>query len=298
MKSKVNLHVHTNYSDGIKTVFEVVSELKNGEIEYFAITDHDNIDSFYEAVGYAEKFNMKYFCGIELSCRFIHGEIGFDDLCGCHILGLGINADEMQKRQKRHNEIKRINMQKLYESLIADGFNLGTISANPTRKDIIKALVDKGYTNDKKDCKKDILSKPEYRQYADNSMGVQTAIQTIKECGGLAIWAHPFKAPGFGRREILDEKQISELLDLMIKYGLDGIEAYYSHIVESPRFQVNEYTAKQIRFLEKLADSKKLIKSIGTDYHRQENTSFDVEGIIPDESIITCLESRTENKNV
>jgi len=286
MKSKVNLHVHTNYSDGKKTVPEVVSELKNGGIEYFAITDHDTMDGSLEAVEYAEKYKMRYFSGIELSCRFSNGEIGFDDLYGCHILGLGIKTDEMQKKLKLHNENKNIKAQKLHELLVADGYNLDPINTNTTIKNIRTELINKGYAEDKNDCKTRIFRADAYRQYANNNMDVQTAIQTIKECGGLAIWAHPFEAPGLERKEELNEKQISELLDLMCNYGLDGIEAYYG-----------KYTAEQIRFLENLADSKKLIKSIGTDYHK-ENTSFDVEGIIPDETIIACLENRTENKNV
>ena len=262
MKSKVNLHVHTKYSDGGKTVPEVVSALKDAGIEYFSITDYDTVDGSLEAAKYAEKYEMKHFNGIELSCRFTNGEIGFDDLCGCHILGLGIRVDEMKKRQEVHNEIRRINMQKLYISLVDNGYNLGTINANPTKKDIIKELVAKGYAIDKKDCITNILSAPAYRQYIKLNMDVQTAIQTIKECGGLAIWAHPFKMSSSGQRKELNNRQISELFDLLCNYGLDGIEAYYQHF--------SECTAEQIRFFETLADSKKLIKSIGTDYHHKE----------------------------
>jgi predicted metal-dependent phosphoesterase TrpH len=287
MKSKVNLHIHTTYSDGGKTVSEAVSELKNAGIEYFAITDHDNVNGSFEAAEYAEKYKMKYFNGIELSCKFMNGEIGFDDLCGCHILGLGIKAGEMQRKQKEANEGKSIKRRKLYELLIADGYNLGPLD-DPTVKNIINEIIARGYDTEKKDSKKKILRDDKYRQYANLNMDVQTAIQTIKDCGGLAIWAHPFKAPGFVRREELNEDQISELLDLLCGYGLDGIEAYYHH-------SVGDYTEDKIRFLESLADSKKLFKSIGTDYHSvkiEDKIFFDVEGIIPDEAIIAALESR------
>jgi len=298
MKSKVNLHMHTNYSDGTETVSKVVSELKKAGIEYFAVTDHDTVNGCLEAAEYAEKYKMKHFNGIELSCRFTNGEIGFDDLCGCHILGLGIKVDEMKKRLKAHSEIKHINIQRLYKLLTDDGYDLNQINTIPARKDIIKVLVDKGYAKDKIDCKKNIFSKPSYRQYANYCMDVQTAIQTIKECGGISIWAHPFIASGPGRKEILVEKQISELLELLCNYGLDGIEVYYRYKIDTVIIKDEEHLAEKIRFMENLADSKKLIRSIGTDYHGQENFSFDVEGIIPDEAIIACLENRTENKNV
>jgi len=57
-----------------------------------------------------------------------------------------------------------------------------------------------------------------------------------------------------------------------------------------------DYTSDRIKFLESIADSKKLLKSIGTDFHWKGSSeykiSFDVEGINPDETIITVLESR------
>jgi predicted metal-dependent phosphoesterase TrpH len=290
MKSKVNLHVHTKYSDGDKSVSEVVSKLNDAGIEYFAITDHDSVVGNFEVAKYAEKYNMKYFNGIELSCRFLHGAICPDDLCGCHILGLGIKIDEMQKRLKKLNEIKSIKVQKLFKLLVTDGYNLDSANIDSTFKSIIKKLIDNGYAKDKNDCKTRILYKAPYRQYYIPNMDVQTAIQTIKECDGLAIWAHPFKVPDSERREGLNKEQVSELLDLLCGYGLDGIEVYYQH-----------FTIEQIRFLENLADSKKLSKSISTDYHKVRNgvedeIFFDVEGIIPDETIIADLESHMENK--
>jgi predicted metal-dependent phosphoesterase TrpH len=214
MKSKVNLHIHTKYSDGGKTISEVIQGLIDAGIEYFAITDHDNVDANHEAAEYAKKYKMKYFSGIEISCRFMHGEIGFNDLCGCHILGLGIKAREMQEKLKAR-ESNNIEARKLHELLVANGYDLEPINSNPTHRNIRNELIAKGYATDKKDCKTKILCKEPYRQYANLNMDVKVAIQTIKECGGLAIWAHPFKAPGFTRREVLNEEQISKLLDLM-----------------------------------------------------------------------------------
>jgi predicted metal-dependent phosphoesterase TrpH len=276
--------MNVKYSDGDKTVSDIVSKLKDAGIEYFAITDHDTVEGNFEAAKYAEKYKMKYFNGIELSCRFLHGEIGTDDLCGCHILGLGIKANEMQKRLKAQDENKIIKVRKLFELLAADGYNLEMANIDSTFKSIINELIANGYAADKKDCQTRILCKDAYQQYIKPKMDVQVAIQTIKECGGLAIWAHPFRAPNAERG--LTKEQISELLDLLCGYGLDGIEVYYQN-----------FMAEQIMFLDDLANSKKLFKSIGTDHHRtkigaEDKIFFDVEGIIPDEAIIAALESR------
>ena len=45
MIQRYDLHIHTKYSDGELDVFELLNELKENKINYFSITDHDNIDS-------------------------------------------------------------------------------------------------------------------------------------------------------------------------------------------------------------------------------------------------------------
>jgi predicted metal-dependent phosphoesterase TrpH len=293
MKSKANFHIHTKYSDGGKTVPEVISAIKDAGLEYFSITDHDTVEGNFEAAEYAEKYNMHHFNGIEMTCQFSHGEIGLDDSCGCHILGLGIDADKLQKMLKIIWENKNTKARKLHELLVTGGYNLEPIYKKPTHNEIRNELIAKGYAKDKGDCNANILLKDAYRQYAFVNIDVRAAIQTIKECGGLAIWAHPFKVSRFGQRKELNNKQISELLDLLCGYGLDGIEAYYQHH--------SDCTSEQIMFFETLANSKKLLKSIGTDYHhkkRSDQIFFDVEGITPDEAIIDYLKGRREKKNV
>jgi predicted metal-dependent phosphoesterase TrpH len=292
MKSKANLHIHTTHSDGGKTVAEVISALKDAGLKYFAITDHDTVEGNFEAAEYAEKYNINHFSGIEMTCQFSHGEIGLDESCGCHVLGLGLNAVEMKKRLKIAWDKKNIEARKLHEALVADGYNLEPMHENLTHGYIRRELIAKGYAKDKGDCYESILFKDAYRKYAFVNIDVQKAIQIIKESGGLAIWAHPFKVSCFGRRKELNNKQISELLDLLCGYGLDGIEAYYQHH--------SDCSPEQIKFFESLANSKKLLKSIGTDYHHKKISDqifFDVEGITPDETIIDYLESRKENKN-
>ena len=64
----------------------------------------------------------------------------------------------------------------------------------------------------------------------------------------------------------------------MIEYGVEAIEVYYQL-----------YDVQQIQFLEALATTHKLRKSIGTDYHgvdMREVLFFEKEGIQVDESIV------------
>ena len=55
MKTNINLHIHTEYSDGGKTVAEIVTGLKAAGVEYFSITDHDQIHGNIEAAELAKQ---------------------------------------------------------------------------------------------------------------------------------------------------------------------------------------------------------------------------------------------------
>lgn len=51
----VDMHIHTNNSDGQYSTIEIVEMLKKLDVELFSITDHDNVDSCLEL----EKINLQ-----------------------------------------------------------------------------------------------------------------------------------------------------------------------------------------------------------------------------------------------
>ncbi|MDR3293132.1 MAG: PHP domain-containing protein [Clostridiales bacterium] len=298
MKSKINFHIHTTHSDGGKTPAEVVALLAETVVEYFAITDHDKVTGNIEAAEAAVQYGLKHIGGIELSCCFADGEIGFDESWACHILGLGIDAAKMQAELTRIEAEKDVQFRKLFDLLVADGYNIDikrvTINGKiPARKTLSKELINKGYANSGDECYEKILNTERYRKYAKIKPTIKDGIDVIHACGGLAVWAHPFGVTRGGKREIARE-QVVELLRSMIDYKIDGIEAYY-----------HKYSAERIRLLEALADQNKLLKSIGTDFHcssfdeekhpeyialrQRESIVFDVDGIEPNESIVKGL---------
>lgn len=57
MKSVVNFHIHTVFSDGGKTVGEIVQGLKDSGVKYFAITDHDRVGGNIEAASVSLNMN-------------------------------------------------------------------------------------------------------------------------------------------------------------------------------------------------------------------------------------------------
>ena len=93
MKNIIDLHIHTNYSDGNLSPKQVIDKaLKNG-ITLISITDHDTIDAYNdELYNYAKSKNITIINGIEIST--------YVDKIGFHILGYGFDINNKELKEK------------------------------------------------------------------------------------------------------------------------------------------------------------------------------------------------------
>lgn len=65
---KANLHVHTNHSDGTKTVSEINELALKNNIDVIGITDHDTLNAVYDIVKLDT--TVKFILGVEVSCKY------------------------------------------------------------------------------------------------------------------------------------------------------------------------------------------------------------------------------------
>jgi predicted metal-dependent phosphoesterase TrpH len=107
----IDLHIHSKYSDGDYSVFELIDTCKRKRLQAISITDHDTIDAFIEGKEYAEEVHLEFIPGVELSSFYDGSEI--------HILGylfdptnLNLNIKLLDLQQKRKTRAKKI-IQKL-----------------------------------------------------------------------------------------------------------------------------------------------------------------------------------------
>jgi len=260
MKSNINLHIHTTHSDGGNTPAEIIPMLKAAGITTFAITDHDTIDGNIETAVLAKKHRLTHINGVELSCCFSDGEIGQDASCTVHILGYGFNLELMQGELAKLKAHKQKQINDLFSLLVSDGYslNIENIAHDgkiPARKFIANELIGNGYATSRDDCYKNILYTSRYIPFANCKPSIKKGIEIIHACGGLAIWAHPFDVTRGGKKP-LSHDQVYKLLQKLREYAIDGMEVYYQ-----------KYTPEQINWLDNLAETFKLYKTIGTDYH-------------------------------
>lgn len=218
----VDLHVHSNASDGTFSPSQVVELAKNTGLDAFALTDHDTTAGVPEALEKGRDLNIEVIPGIEVSSSFDGTEI--------HILGLFVNSDDpvlaamlekMRISRDRRNE-------KMLENLAADGISFTKeelCGDNPdtiiTRAHIAHALVAKGICSGMDQAFK------KYLQYGGRycpqkeHLSPEEVVKTLISNGAFVALAHPFQYK-FG------DKKTEELIAHMADLGMKGLEVYHS----------------------------------------------------------------------
>ena len=101
MIQNFDFHIHTSNSDGDYNIDEIIKKINENNIEYFAITDHDNIDSIEQL----KDKKLNYITGIEFSGRVKKYNM--------HILGYYLDGD-LSKVKLLCDKIKNLRKLRLY----------------------------------------------------------------------------------------------------------------------------------------------------------------------------------------
>ena len=218
----VDLHVHSNASDGTFSHSQVVELAKNAGLDAFALTDHDTTAGVPEALEKGRDLNIEVIPGIEVSSSFDGTEI--------HILGLFVNSDDpvlaamlekMRISRDRRNE-------KMLENLAADGISFTKeelCGDNPdtiiTRAHIAHALVAKGICSGMDQAFKKYLQYGGHYCPQKEHLSPEEVVKTLISNGAFVALAHPFQYK-FG------DKKTEELIAHMADLGMKGLEVYHS----------------------------------------------------------------------
>lgn len=273
---KADMHMHTTYSDGIFSPYEVIKKCKQRGLSVISITDHDSVAAFPDAIEYGKEFGVEVIPGVELSALVDDRDV--------HILGYFL--DYTNKRLLEYLEFFRQERVKRAERIVAKLNNINvplTIESVLNRAGhgavgrphIASAMVEEGFIET-------------YHQAFDKFIGnsgpafekkfqltLKDAIQLISSSGGLSFLAHPGR---FTTEELLHET---------IRAGLDGIEVVHpSHqpsLTSYYRGVANEYF---------------LLESGGSDFHGGKKNDDEVLGnFYIDESRVNMMKHRLFSGN-
>ncbi|MGB5637205.1 MAG: PHP domain-containing protein [Waterburya sp.] len=239
----IELHAHTTYSDGILTPQQLVARAANAGVKALAITDHDTLYGWDEAIAAAIPYNLEIVPGVELST--VHNGRSL------HILGYYPRkellaaplAERLAGRKQRAKQMIE-NLAKMGYPLELDGFDHDMALGRPH---IASAMVKAGYVNSSQEAFERFLGEdqPAYVHY--EKFSIQSGISLILDCGGVPVWAHPYLFRG-GR--------VEEILPELIAAGLMGIEVYHPH-----------HGNNKVNRLKELCAEHNLLITGGTDYH-------------------------------
>lgn len=264
----IDLHMHTTCSDGTDTVLELLKKAEKMNLEYIAITDHDNCNGYEQLkeIKLEEVFHGKLIPGIEIKCSYLKRNI--------EILGYKINTDKMNElmkdfykdKSRESLQIKYLDM--LYEKCLKMGLTLTPkkeIVWNPKNDWASLTIYNdfKKYEENQSKVPEDMwenfttfskkyCANPNHVLFIDKSEdypSLAEAIDMVKQAGGLVFLPHLFIYKWVENKE----EFINGIVD---HYPIDGIECYY-----------NCFTEEQTNYLIELCKQKKLYKSGGSDYH-------------------------------
>lgn len=244
-----DLHLHTVFSDGIYTPFELLEKAKEAGLSCIAIVDHDSVtgvESLLEANQIKNDHDIEVLAGVELSCEYEGLEI--------HILGYLIDYAHKALRERleylRKNRIERI--YKILDKLKGLGINLRSDSVfvqcssqgSVGRLHVARAMLAEGSVNSVAEAFVRYIGEKSPAYVLGFKFSPQEAISLIKQTGGIPVLAHPYI--------VNKEDLISKLID----YGMMGLEVYYP-----------EHTQAMMDFYLSLAKKYNLLVTGGSDYH-------------------------------
>ena len=256
---QVDLHVHSNKSDGSFTPKELVDYALTKGLCAFALTDHDTTDGLDEAISYAKDKPIEVVPGIEFSTEYEGRDI--------HVLGLYIRYKDPVFSEKIQKFVdSRINRnEKMCRNLQEAGIDISyekLLKTYPdaviTRAHYAAYLTDNGYVSSRADA---------FAQYVGDhckyfvpreKVTPSQAVELILQAKGVPILAHP---PLYH----MGKDKLDTLVSTLKDAGLAGIEAIYS-----------TYNNQDTRDMMDLAKKYDLLLSGGSDFHGANKPGLDM----------------------
>lgn len=240
-----DLHIHTNFSDGLLSPEEIVKKANVAGLTIIAITDHDTVDGIPGAMAEGAILGIKVIPGIEFTTDLPDTEI--------HILGYYIDhkAEWLLELLKKIRDDRVNRIYKIVEKLKGLGINIETQEilkladiGSVGRPHVARVLLEKGAVKSIQEA---------FNKYLDSSAPAYVphfkltpfeAVETIIRAGGIPVYAHP----------AVSNKD--EIIPQLVAKGLAGIEVYYS-----------KHSDAQIKHYSSIAKKYGLLVTGGSDYH-------------------------------
>ncbi len=257
---RIDLHTHSNRSDGTDDPGILVEKAKSAGLDVVALTDHDSAVGWDDAADAAASNGIELVRGIEMSClREGHS---------VHLLGYRFDpryqplADELHHvLDGRTNRLPAMleRLRALGIDITVDDVDAWSGNAVATgRPHVADALVAKGVVADRSEAFDKFLKPGRPAYIARYGIDLTTGIDLLNAAGGVAVIAHPW---GRGSDRVLTATRLAELKAV----GLAGIEVDH-----------NDHDAQARAALRQIARKLDLVVTGSSDYHGTGKIDFDL----------------------
>ena len=255
----VDLHCHSNVSDGALAPAAVARRAARAGVAVWALTDHDQLAGLAEARAAAQDEGMRFVDGVEISVTWRGGTV--------HVVGLRIDPENanlaaslaavrggrLERARAMARDLRAAGIDGAYEGAIERAENPAMVS----RTHFARYLADIGAVADTRDAFRRFLvpGKPGYvpHQWA----ALADAVRWILAAGGQAVLAHPGR---YG----LSAGAMDALLQEFRAAGGEAIEVV-----------TGSHSAEQSRHFTAIAAQYGFAASRGSDFHGpQEGAEF------------------------
>lgn len=259
MEQYIDMHVHSNCSDGTYTPEQLVTYAHQKGLTAFALTDHDTIDGIRRAQDAAKDTALEVIPGIELSTEYWNKDI--------HMLGLGIDITNpefledlkaFQNSRDLRNEKMIKKMQEYNINITADDMMREYPDSVWTRAHFARFLLEHNYVKSLPEAFDRFLGDHAPCFIPREKVTPTQAIDMIHHAGGYAVLAHPLLYH-------LSDSNLEILVTDLCDHGLDGLEAIYS-----------TYRFAEESQMKQLAKRHSLKITGGSDFHGTNKPTIDL----------------------
>jgi len=248
LSSLIDLHSHTEESDGSFTPAQLISEAVRAGLTTLAVTDHDTFAGYGRALPLAREAGLELVCGIELSTRLHGGR-------SVHLLGYFLDGEpslefrdwilDMQAARRDRNtrltaRLRELGFEITLEEVQARGRGM------TARPHFAQVMLDKGYVATLQQAFDEYLDESAIGYVHRREPSFAEGVRRIRDAGGITSLAHPIRIPG----------DLASLMPQLCNAGLDAIEVYHS-----------DHGPAQVELYRALAARHGLMITGGSDFH-------------------------------
>lgn len=268
MAKIIDLHIHTNISDGALTPKEVIDEAVKNGVSTIAIADHDTIDSYTEELcNYARAKKIELIKAVEISTK--------GKKCGVHVLGyhIDVHNEEFKNSLYELRNIRHIYLHEVAEKLKEQGYFIDVeeldkieavtkahIALNVIQSEQNRELLmqDFGHIPGKGEFIETIMNEGCPAYVKKRTITPKDAAELIRKAGGKVVLAHPVAY------QYEDDLTEEDVLDLVKEMNPNGIEANYIYVDR------NYHKKNEIAKWNEFAQKHGLQVTIGSDFHNKD----------------------------